>query len=64
LGQLLATPRPRQAPEPLQLPAALTDRLDVAWTGAGALDAWVRYIDTWREGVHDLLTKHVAIFLE
>ncbi|KAN0109625.1 Dor1 domain containing protein [Russula decolorans] len=36
--------------------------------GSDAPDAWVRYmkkyIDTWREGVHDLLTQYVAIFLE
>jgi hypothetical protein len=36
--------------------------------GLDAPDAWVRYmkkyIDTWREGVHDLLTQYVAIFLE
>ena len=36
--------------------------------GLDAPDAWVRYmnlkkyIDTWREGVHDLLTQHVDIF--
>jgi hypothetical protein len=36
--------------------------------GLDAPDAWVRYmkkyIDTWREGVHDLLTQYAAIFLE
>jgi hypothetical protein len=36
--------------------------------GSDAPDAWVRYmkkyIDTWREGVHDLLTQYAAIFLE
>ncbi|KAI9509139.1 Dor1-domain-containing protein [Russula earlei] len=36
--------------------------------GLDAPDGWVRYmkkyIDTWREGVHDLLTQYAAIFLE
>jgi conserved oligomeric Golgi complex subunit 8 len=36
--------------------------------GLDAPDAWARYmkkyIDTWREGVHDLLTQYAAIFLE
>ena len=36
--------------------------------GLDAPDAWARYmkkyIDTWREGVHDLVTQYAAIFLE
>jgi len=58
--------------------AFLTGRLEalnVALTSAegekrrlDAPDAWLRYmkkyIDTWREGVHDLLTQYAAIFLE
>jgi conserved oligomeric Golgi complex subunit 8 len=36
--------------------------------GLDTPDAWAqymkKYIDTWREGVHDLLTQYVAIFLE
>ena len=36
--------------------------------GLDAPDAWPRYTkkytDTWREGVHDLITQYVAIFLE
>ncbi|KAI0262301.1 Dor1-like family-domain-containing protein, partial [Gloeopeniophorella convolvens] len=36
--------------------------------GQDAPDAWARYmkkyIDAWREGVHDLVTQYAAIFLE
>jgi conserved oligomeric Golgi complex subunit 8 len=36
--------------------------------GLDAPDAWARYmkkyIDTWREGVHDFVTQYAAIFLE
>ncbi|KAI0290617.1 Dor1-like family-domain-containing protein [Russula brevipes] len=36
--------------------------------GLDVPDAWARYmkkyIDTWREGVHDLVTQYTAIFLE
>ncbi|KAH9971002.1 Dor1-like family-domain-containing protein [Lactifluus volemus] len=36
--------------------------------GQDAPDAWARYmkkyIDTWREGVHDLVTQYTSIFLE
>ena len=42
--------------------------VEVEKRGLDAPDAWVRYmkkyIDTWREGVHDLLTQYAAIFLE
>jgi len=70
--------RMRVFPERELALAFLTGRLEalnVALTsaeaekrGLDAPDAWVRYmkkyIDTWREGVHDLLTQYVAIFLE
>ena len=70
--------RMRVFPERELALAFLTGRLEVlnvALTsseaekrGLDAPDAWVRYmkkyIDTWREGVHDLLTQYAAIFLE
>ena len=70
--------RMRVLPERELALAFLTGRLEalnVALTsaegekrGLDAPDAWVRYmkkyIDTWREGVHDLLTQYAAIFLE
>jgi hypothetical protein len=46
-------------------PALLTSRfkaLNVASTSAEPDKC--NYIDTWRKGVHDLLTQTVAIFLE
>jgi hypothetical protein len=49
------------------LNVALTSA-EVEKRGLDAPDAWVRYmkkyIDTWREGVHDLLTQYAVIFLE
>ncbi|KAH9973379.1 Dor1-like family-domain-containing protein [Russula compacta] len=70
--------RMRVLPERELALAFLTGRLEalnVALTsaesekrGLDAPDAWARYmkkyIDTWREGVHDLLTQYAAIFLE
>jgi len=70
--------RMRVFPERELALAFLTGRLEalnVALTsaeaekrGLDAPDVWVRYmkkyIDTWREGVHDLLTQYAAIFLE
>ncbi|KAI0262642.1 Dor1-like family-domain-containing protein [Russula aff. rugulosa BPL654] len=70
--------RMRVFPERELALAFLTGRLEalnVALTsaegekrGLDAPDAWARYmkkyIDIWREGVHDLLTQYVAIFLE
>jgi len=70
--------RMRVFPERELALAFLTGRLEalnVALTsaeaekrGLDAPDAWGRYmkkyIDTWREGVHDLLTQYAAIFLE
>ena len=45
-----------------------TTRAEVEKRGLDTPDVWVRYmkkyIDTWREGVHDLLTQYAAIFLE
>ena len=51
--------------DPLSVTLTITEgeKCDLA-----ASDAWVRYMkkyaDTWREGVHDLLTQYAAFFLE
>ncbi|KAH9166703.1 Dor1-domain-containing protein [Lactarius sanguifluus] len=70
--------RMRVLPERALALAFLTGRLEALNTaltnaegerrGLDAPDAWARYmkkyIDTWREGVHDLVTQYAAIFLE